>query len=325
MNLEIRHLRLVQAIAEEGSVTKAGSKLYLTQSALSHQLKDAEDKLGTPLFTRINKRMLLTPAGERLLGSAQKVLDELGRAEEDVRQIALNREGVLRLCTECYTCYHWLPSLLSAFGALYPRIEVQIVADASDEPDQAIVEGKVDLALMSSSTKNSKVSYTPLFRDEMMVIMSNDHRLSSRPYIKAEDFKGEHLLTYSGIKDNFAVEQVLVPAGVTPGRVSSMRLTEAILEMAKAGAGIAVLAAWAVRPHIESGAIKAIPLTRKGLYRSWSAAKLKNNAAPPYIDAFIDLLASNKVLITEGKSDAKRVTKGNRVITSVECMSDSRC
>src|SRR5215813_12091051 len=104
MELEVRHLRLIRAIAEEGSVTRAGSRLYLTQSALSHQLRDAEEKLGAQLFTRVNKRMILTPAGERLLKLARTVLDEMGRAEEEIRQIALHREGLLRLSTECYTC-----------------------------------------------------------------------------------------------------------------------------------------------------------------------------------------------------------------------------
>src|SRR5437764_8036797 len=112
MKMEVRHLRLIQAIAEEGSVTKAGSRLYLTQSALSHQLHDAEEKLGISLFTRVNKKMILTPAGERLLKSSYAVLEEMQRAEEEIKQIALKREGILRLSTQCYTCYHWLPSLL---------------------------------------------------------------------------------------------------------------------------------------------------------------------------------------------------------------------
>src|SRR6266700_7539410 len=84
MDLEIRHLKLVAAVAEEGSVTEAGKRLHLTQSALSHQLRDAEEKLGAALFLRLGKRMVLTPAGEKLLVSAQKVLDELRTAESQI-------------------------------------------------------------------------------------------------------------------------------------------------------------------------------------------------------------------------------------------------
>src|SRR5271154_3154770 len=98
--LEVRHLMLVKAVAEEGSVTRAGLRLHLTQSALSHQLRDAEDRLGTRLFDRIGKRMVIPPAGERLLGSARAVLRELEGAEREIRQGAGHLRPVLRLTTQ---------------------------------------------------------------------------------------------------------------------------------------------------------------------------------------------------------------------------------
>src|SRR5262245_16152530 len=119
MILDTRHLKLIVAISEERSVTRAGERLYLTQSALSHQLRDIEERLGTPLFNRVNKRMILTPAGERLLQSARQVLNELRRAEDDIAQIAAGDHGSLRISTECYTCYHWLPGVLKDFNRKY--------------------------------------------------------------------------------------------------------------------------------------------------------------------------------------------------------------
>ena len=79
MDLEIRHLRLVSAVANVGSLTRAGDQLHLTQSALSHQLRDIESRLGAALFLRVGKRLVLTPAGERLLASARDVLERLDR------------------------------------------------------------------------------------------------------------------------------------------------------------------------------------------------------------------------------------------------------
>ena len=121
MNLEIRHLKLVATVAEEGSVTRAANRLHLTQSALSHQLRDVEDKLGVALFQRTARRMLLTPAGQRLLESAKLVLEELERAETALLHESNQRDGLLRITTECYTCYHWLPSLLQSCGSGFPR------------------------------------------------------------------------------------------------------------------------------------------------------------------------------------------------------------
>ena len=84
VNVEIRHLKLIVAVTDEKSVTRAGEVLHLTQSALSHQLREIEEKLGTPLFLRMNKKMILTQAGERLLLTARQVLDEMKRTEDHI-------------------------------------------------------------------------------------------------------------------------------------------------------------------------------------------------------------------------------------------------
>jgi LysR family transcriptional regulator for metE and metH len=293
MHLEIRHLKLIAAVAEAGGVTKAGAQLHLTQSALSHQLRDIEEKLGAPLFLRLNKKMVLTQAGERLLRSAQVVLDELHRAEDDVRQIGLSREGVLRLSTECTTCYHWLPSMLKTFNQKHPRVEVRIVVEATNRPIPALLEGKLDLAIVHSRIRDRRLLVKPLFQDEVVVIMKPGHRLATRPYLKAEDFSDEHLIVYTIPKEeNMIFRQVLLPAGVSPRDVSHVQLTEAIIEMVKAGLGVSVLARWAITPELESGVLSAVPLTRKGFYRQWSAAMIKSKSLPPYLTEFVRLLAA---------------------------------
>mgnify|MGYP003693573305 CR=1 FL=1 len=121
MDLEVRHLRLMQTVASLGSLTAAADRLNLTQSALSHQLRDIEDRLGTPLFLRRNRRMVATPAGQRVLDSATTILTELERTEVAVRALAKNRQGLLRVATECYTCYHWLPHVLKDFRPEVPE------------------------------------------------------------------------------------------------------------------------------------------------------------------------------------------------------------
>jgi LysR family transcriptional regulator for metE and metH len=294
LHLEVRHLKLVEAVAREGGLTRAANRLHVTQSALSHQLRDIEDKLGAPLFLRLNKKMLLTQAGERLLSSAPAVLEELKRTEEDIRQIALQRDGILRLSTECYTCYHWLPRVLKPFNLEFPRVEVRIVAEATRRPLEALLEGRLDLAITSAAARNQKLMFKPLFKDEMVVIVSPDHPLTSRAYVTAKDFASEHLLVYAVPKEESTIYQkVLVPAGVSPRHVSRVELTEAIIEMVKAGLGIGVMARWAVTPHVEAGRLRALPLTARGFHRRWSAAMIRQKTMPAYVLSFVQLLASN--------------------------------
>ena len=194
MNLEIRHLKLIIAVTEEKSVTKAGERLHLTQSALSHQLRDIEERLGMPLFLRLNKKMVLTQAGERLLYSARQVLQELRRAEEDLKQMADHDHGTLRLSTECYTCYHWLPELLREFSQQYPKVEVNVMVETTHQPLPALLNGKLDLAIVSTQMRDNRLLYKPLFKDELVAVLPPDHPLTARPYLRARDFADQHLI-----------------------------------------------------------------------------------------------------------------------------------
>ena len=305
MQLEIRHLRLIRAIAEEGSVTRAGNRLYLTQSALSHQLRDLEAKLGATLFSRVNKKMLLTAAGQRILHAANEILDQLDRVEDDVKRIASNLEGVLRISTECYTCYYWLPPILKTFSVDYPGIDVKIAVEATSDPITALLDGQIDIGLINSPRLNKKVRYQPLFRDEFVVVAPKGHPLCSKGFVSPSDFLDEHLLIYSAPEDNCVIQKLLIPASATPKRISSVRLTEAIVEMVRAGLGIGILSKWSIAQQLQAGMVQAIPLTRRGYFRTWHAATLKNSHTPPHLDAFIKLLVSNSVLLPESKKRQK--------------------
>jgi LysR family transcriptional regulator, regulator for metE and metH len=305
MILEIRHLRLVAAVAEHGSLTRAGRELNLTQSALSHQLLDLEGRLRTQLFLRMGKRMVPTVAGLRLLEAARQTLPTLLATEESLRRLASGRESVLRLSTECYTCYHWLPGALERFREQFSRVEVQVVAEVTRDPIPALLDGRIDLAIVYSDERDERLEYHPLFADELCVILPSAHRLAGRAYVRAEDFAAENVVMYAlNERDSTLFQKVLVPAGVRPARVTSIQLTEGIVELVKAGHGVAVLARWAVAPHLESGALKAVRLTREGFHRQWAAATVRQPSPPAYLRAFAELLAAGPAMLDTGRPAA---------------------
>jgi len=293
MDLEVRHLRLVKEVSGAGSLTRAGASLHLTQSALSHQLRDIESRLGTPLFLRVGKRMMLTPAGERLLRSAESVLTTIERTEDAIRNLAGAERGVLRLTTECYTCYHWLPALLKRYRRAHPRVDVRIDVSATAQPIAHLLNGDLDLAIVSDPVRDRRLVSLPLFEDEVVAILEPHHPLASQPFLRPEHFADEVLLAYGSKDDNTVYQRILLPAGVTPGGFQQVQLTEAMIELVKAGLGVAVLARWAVDPYVRVGAIRAVPVTRHGYRRVWSAAMLKDMARVPYVRAFVDLIAAH--------------------------------
>jgi LysR family transcriptional regulator for metE and metH len=293
MDLDVRHLRLVAGIADAGSMTKAAVHLHLTQSALSHQLRDIESRFRTPFFLRLGKRMVLTAAGRRLLESARRVLDDLERTEEDLRRLAGGRDGVIRVCTQCNTGYHWLAPLLATFTRRHPRVTVNVVAEATDRPVQALLDGRLDLAILTGEADDRRLRVRPLFTDEMVAIVSLTHPFAGRSWLNPRELASQHLLLYSSSpEESFMLRSVLGPLRLVPARVSFIMLTEAMIEMARAGLGVGVLPRWSAQAAIAARAVIPLSITRAGIRRQWSAATVASQAEPAYLTEFIDLIAA---------------------------------
>ncbi|RRB04654.1 LysR family transcriptional regulator [Larkinella rosea] len=288
--MEIRHLQMVKEVACCGNLTKAADRLYLTQSALSHQLKEIEGFFNTQLFIRDKKQMRLTDAGAVVLEAAEKILQEVAETKAKVKCLTDKDSGAVRLCTECYTSYHWLSGFLRAYRDIYPKVDVKIDIEATHFAEQHLLENKIDVAILEDSS-NPKLTFTPLFQDEFMAIVAPDHGWAGRDWVEIEEFADQNYVMYN-IPEEESSNFKMLYKNSRPQRLYKMTLTEAILEMVKAGMGVAVLPNWIVRPYLKSGELAAVSLTRQRLLRTWYAATLKNKQHAPYTDAFIEKLAS---------------------------------
>jgi LysR family transcriptional regulator for metE and metH len=313
MDIDIRHLRMIEAIAASGSVTHAAETLHLTQSAVSHQLRGIEERLATPLFLRMGKRMVATAAGARLLATARRVLHDLETTEEEVRRLGSHQAGVLRVCAQCNTGYHWLPAVIDGFRRTHPDVDVSLAIECTTTPIEGLLDGRVDIAIVTERVRHEHVRVRPLFDDEHAAIVAPDHPWARRDFVRPEELARERLLLYSSSPDDsFTIQRILRPAGVTPQRVSFVMLTEALLEMVKARLGVAVMQTWAIAPALRSGEVRAIPITAKGIRREWSAATLTKAGRVPYVEAFIDLLARESLVSQRNRRvDAAGAARGH--------------
>jgi LysR family transcriptional regulator for metE and metH len=293
MKLDTRDLRLVAAIAEHGGVTRASQHLYLTQSAVSHQLLGLEKRLGTPLFHRLGKRLVPTAAGAKLIAGAEQLLRDLQQLEQEAMHAAAGRSLALRISTECYTCYHWLPRVMEEYQRDFPNVDVSIVAEVTQHPIPALLEGRIDLAIVHAPNDDERVTYMKLFDDELVAIMPESHPLARRAFLTPADFADQHLITYSlPLTENSFYQEVLSAAAVKPRKITQIQLTEGIVEMVRAGVGIAVFANWAVSGYLERGRLTAVPVTEQRIKRRWRAAVLKQSATPHHLKKFVQLLAA---------------------------------
>lgn len=289
--LDSRHLRVVAEVARAESVTRAADRLNVTQSAISHQLREIEDRLGTAIFVRSGRRMLLTPAGRLLADAASQVLDAIEQVEARVSQLARNISGELRVSAHCHTGYHWLPALVDGLRRRYPNFEIRISPEFTLNPIGALLDAKLDLAIVNDATDDKRLSFRELFDDEHVAVVHPGHAWATRSFVTPEELVTEQLYLYSrSIDDSFIVQKVLRPAGIELQRVTYLQLTEGILEMVKAAMGASVLPKWSIANVIASGDIKGIRITRAGVFRKWYAVTLGNGAPAPFVEEFIRLL-----------------------------------
>lgn len=315
--LRMRDLRLVVTIAAEGTVTAAGERLEISQPALSRQLKALEVRLGVSLFRRTPTGMRPTAAGLRLLDQSGPLLARLSSLEADMEQLVRGETGTIRVTTQCYTSYRWLPAVLPALREEFPGVDIQIVPEAAPDPIGALLESGVDIALAYDLHDSSeRLTVTPLFQDELVLLVAPDHPLAAREYVTAEDFADEHLLAYTrDLEDNWFWQTILDPSDVMPRRVSGLRLTEGILALVAAGVGIAVLTRWTAAREIADGIVKAIPIGREGLLRTWSAVALKETLTWPYVERFVSLMSEGPAQLFRREPTPLREAAAIRVIS----------
>ena len=290
--MEVRHLKLVREVADKGSLTKAMDSLFLSQSALSHQLKEVESQLGANLFHRVNKKLVLTGAGKLVLESAERILDDLEKTEISVKKYVNGNKGNIRLSTECYSCYHWLPSLMVDFKKEFPNVEIEIMPEYSLNPMKHILNGELDLAIMSYAEDNPNLNFTPLISDDMVAIVPSNHLWTKRKYVEAKDFEDQQVIIHSYPLETVNLfRDLLTPAGITPKKIIPIQITDAAMEMIRAGMGLQVLARWIVEPYLSDKRLAAVPITKKGMTRTWYTVTLKNG--PQYLNNFISHLGNN--------------------------------
>jgi LysR family transcriptional regulator for metE and metH len=289
--LESRHLRLIAEVARTESVTRAADRLNVTQSAVSHQLREIEGQLGTPIFIRSGRRMLPTPAGRLIVDAADDVLGTIARLEAKIDRLARHAGSELRVCTHCYTGYSWLPSIVAGLRRRYPRSVLQVVPEYTVDPIGALLDAKLDMALMNDESGDRRLRHRELFDDEHVAVVPASHRWASQPFVTAEQIANEPLYLFSrSIENSFIVRKVLRPAGLTPANATYLQLPEGILEMVRAGMGATVLPKWSIAHALGSGGIKAVRITRPGLFRKWYAVTLSDVALTPLMEEFIRLL-----------------------------------
>jgi len=272
--LEVRDLELVLALAAAGVPRALAAPLHLTQSAISRALGQAEARLGVQLFERNSRGLSLTAAGQRLQAGAPAVLRQLHELERAATAPERVPEKLALVC-ECYTAYRWLPSVIADLRERWSELMLEVRSEHTREPTAALVRGKIDVALLTTSElpKGQGLREEPLFTDEVVFVMAAQHPLAAQRRITPLQLTGEQLITGN---TPAAEARWFLRAAFGRRRPKlhflHLPLTEAIMDAARAGMGVAVLSEWVALGYVERGDLVVRRLSKGPLKRPWRIA-----------------------------------------------------
>ena len=288
--LERIHLRTVQQVEEQGSLTAAASVLNLTQSALSHSMKKLEQQLGTAIWLREGRNLRLTQAGQYLLAVANRVLPQLNLAEERLGQFAQGERGALRIGMECHPCYQWLLKVVSPYLSAWPDVDVDVKQKFQFGGIGALFGYEIDLLVTPDPLFKPGLKFEPVFDYEQVLVVASGHSLAAVAYVTPEQLMQEILISYPVNVERLDIyNQFLLPAGVTPRRHKTIETTDIMLQMVASGRGVAALPRWLVEEYAQKMDVVPVRLGPGGIAKQIFLGVRQADTAIDYVRAFIEM------------------------------------
>ena len=183
--MELKYFRLIKTIVEEGNIANSSERLFLTQSALSHQLRELEERLGFKVFLRTRNKWQLTPEGTELYQLAKDLFQAIDERFLNIQQIKEGSKGIIKLSTECQSFFHGLPAFVQKMAILYPEIQIDLIIGTTHQTISKILSGEIDIAIVTSKPAADSLASIEIFEDEIFVAMHKEHLLSEHPHLDA--------------------------------------------------------------------------------------------------------------------------------------------
>lgn len=272
MHITLRHLRIFEAVAKHGSVSRAASELHLTQPAVSMQMKQLEEQIGLALVEQIGRRMCLTEAGQVLRVHANDIASRIVELNASMEQFRGLERGLLRLAVVS-TANYFLPTLIASFNARHPGVRVSLQVANRTFVLSALADSSTDLAIIGQPP-DSVDTVAQHFKDNpLVVIAAPGHGLVGQEQVTLQRLAQETLVVREpGSGTRAAAERHFAAHGLTIRAGCEFGTNEAIKQAVRAGLGLAVVSAQTIELELQTGCLAVLSVAGFPLVRQWYVA-----------------------------------------------------
>jgi DNA-binding transcriptional LysR family regulator len=292
MHVTLRQLKVFEAVARHLSFTRAAEELYLTQPAVSMQVKQMEQAVGLPLFEQIGKKIHLTEAGREIYDCSRAIARQLSEAEQVVEELKGVKRGRL-LVTVASTVNYFASRLLAAFCERHQGVRVSLDVTNRESLLRQLVANETDIVLMGRPPDGLDLVAKTFMDNPLVIIAAPGHRLARKKSIPLASLKNEtFLMRERGSGTRTAMERFFAERGMVLSSSVEMNSNEAIKQSVEAGLGLGVVSIHTVELELEAGRLTTLDVQSFPIMRKWYVVHLKDKRLSPVARAFKDFVLS---------------------------------
>jgi DNA-binding transcriptional LysR family regulator len=286
VHVTFRQLQVFLAVAQQGSYTRAAELLYLSQPAVSHQIRQLEENIGLPLFDTLGKRLLLTEAGQELERYARSILQRLDEAQAVLQALKGIKSGRLSIAVAS-TANHFATRLLARFAGRYPGTEVSLDVTNRKSLLQQLDANEPDLVIMGQPPHERDLETEVIMENPLVVIAPRDHALAGCKQIPLQRLQEEvFVVREQGSGTRGAMERLFADEGIVLRTGMEMTLNEAIKQAVEAGLGLGVVSLHTLELELETGRLTVLDVEAFPILRHWHVVHRRGKRLSPLAQAF---------------------------------------
>jgi LysR family transcriptional regulator, transcriptional activator of the cysJI operon len=301
MPMEDHRLKAFCLIVETGSFSKAASAKFMTQSAMSHLIKNLEEEIGVRLLNRQGKNVIPTPAGKVFYEHAKQILEQYRNMENGVYAVVQKVQGRLSIGASVTAATYLLPQVFYNFIKIYPEVEIDLSVGNTERILSGLIEGKIDAGIVEGKIRMANICLKEIADDEVVVVASENHPLVKKQQLTIDDLISQPFImpaAGSGLRE--FIDDFFADLKTDPQRIKiimTLGNPELIIRMVQSGIGISFVSKWSAFRALKDESVKLLPVSNRKLRRNFYLACMEKEPSTMTAKTFLEFIKGYQFFI----------------------------